>query len=140
MASVGINRDTLQPLTGFEHVVQSIGVILTTEIGVRLQREWFGCPALRLLGEPLNEPTLLRFFQLCALALTARQINGLAAEPRFRIIRFVPLSADRGGHFQFRVEGVYVPRGHLGDLTEDGARAVEVGQADAAFNAAEVPL
>lgn len=126
MASTGVNRRTGKPIRDFDAVLQSIEVILTTGIGELLIREWFGFPGGRLLGENLTAQTILRFFQCVFMALSLKQVNGLAAEPRFRITRLVPLDADRQGNFSFRIEGEYMPRGHLGDTTVDGSRAAIV--------------
>lgn len=129
MSSLGVSRLTGRPLSDFEHTLQSIEVILTTGIGDLLIREWFGFPGVRLLGENLTASTVIRFFQCVVMALSMRQLNGLPAEPRFRVVKVVPLGADRQGNFSFRIEGEYMPRGHLGDTTVEGARSAILSRA-----------
>ncbi len=137
MASAGMDRRTGRLLRDFAHVVQSIEDILTTDIAERITREWYGFPGFKMLGELLNEPNLLRFFQLVAVALTMRQLNGLPAEPRFRIVKLSLLEATRAGEITCRIEGEYLPRGHLGDFTPAGARSVILTNADGRFTASE---
>lgn len=113
---VGIDRVTLRPLGGFEHVVQSIAVIFETQIGERVMRRQFGAGAPALLGRMLGPRTLLAFITLIATALDLW-------EPRFKVRRIVPSgSADdvRLGRLSLSIEGEYRPRGHLGDTRSDG--------------------
>lgn len=126
MASTGVDWRTGKILRDFDHVLQSIEVILATAIGSRVLREWFGFPGTRLLGNPLNVKTVVKFSQVVTMALTIRQINGLAAEPRFKIRKITPISVDRGGHYAFRIEGDYMPRGHLGDTTVESETSFTV--------------
>ncbi|MBN9444382.1 baseplate assembly protein [Bosea sp. (in: a-proteobacteria)] len=132
-----MDRVTGRIIRGFAHVVQSVGDILTTNIGERIHREWYGFPGFRLLGEPLNRFTLVKFLNLIFIALTMRQKNGLPVEPRFRVIRAVPLAATRQGEFRCRLEGEYMPRGHLGDFTVEGKRKIVLTNAGNRFTAIE---
>jgi phage baseplate assembly protein W len=123
--STGIDRHTGRVLTGWPHVVQCLGVIWTTALGERVMREFFGNPGLRLLGENLTDATVLRFWQ-CLKVVTDR------FEPRFTISRISlgPNSAEtmRRGEMSFVVEGIYRPRGHLGDRTPEAqSRVVSLG-------------
>ena len=135
MASLGMDRETGRMLTNFDHVAQSIGKILTTQISERVMREWFGFPGFSMLGESMNRRNLVRFLQLMAIALSKRQLNGLPAEPRFRVSKLVPLAVDRQGNFECRVEGEYLPRGHLGDPTPESALAFSVKRNETGFTA-----
>lgn len=137
MASVGMNRETGRLIRDFDHVTQSIGDILTTNIAERVIREWYGFPGFSLLGEPMNRVNLVRLLQLIAIALSMRQLNGLPAEPRFRIARMVPLSTERDGNFSCRLDGEYMPLGHLGDFTPEGQRKVILSQSGSRFVAAD---
>ncbi|MFC5509268.1 GPW/gp25 family protein [Bosea massiliensis] len=137
MSSVGMSRETGRLIFGFDHVVQSVGDILTTNIAERLFREWYGFPGFRLLGEPLNQVTLVKFLNLIFIALTLRQKNGLPVEPRFRVTRAVPLEANRQGEFLCRLEGEYMPRGHLGDFTVEGKKKIVITNAGDRFTAIE---
>ncbi len=42
----------------------------------------------------------------------------MAEEPRFRIIQMELADMTDQGHAQFDIEGIYYPRGHLGDYSE----------------------
>ena len=112
--SHGVDRFTGQPLEGWDHVVQSIGVILTTRIGSRLLRRWFGAGVPGLLDENGTEDTLLAFRERIAEALWLH-------EPRFMVTFVHVTQAERTGVFGLKIDGIYYPRGHLGDeeLTED---------------------
>ena len=73
-----MDRRTGAVLTGWPHVAQSIEVILTTRIGERMFRRVFGSQVPKLLGEPLTNPTIVRFF---AAVIAAIELW----EPRFRV-------------------------------------------------------
>lgn len=124
--SAGINRETGRLLTDFDHVVQSIGVIFSTGIGSAVLREWFGFPGMSLLGKLATATTISRFFRAIALALTLRQLNGLPAEPRFRLVKITPISLGRDGNLVVLLEGIYFPRGHLGDFTPESGTPVKL--------------
>ena len=62
---VGMARDTGTELSGDEHLVQSIGDILSTPIGSRAMRRDYGCLLFDLLDRPANRATLL----LCTMAI-----------------------------------------------------------------------
>lgn len=126
MASSGVDWRTGKPITDFDHVAQSIEVILSTTIGSRIMREWFGFPGIRLLGELENEVTIVRFFGTIAMTLSITQLNGLPAEPRFRLLKIVPTEVTREGTLGVRLDGIYYPRGHLGDFSQTDARLSSV--------------
>ncbi|KAB0269065.1 baseplate assembly protein [Microvirga brassicacearum] len=137
MSSAGMDRETGRLIHNFDHVAQSIGDVLTTGIGQRAVREWYGFPGLAMLGENMNHDNLVKFFQIVAIALSMRQKNGLPVEPRFRVIKIVPLEALRSGEFACRLEGEYLPRGHLGDFTPAGKRRVVLSGSGSRFTAVE---
>lgn len=116
MAGFGINRETGKPLSGWEHTAQSLGVIFTTRFGERVMREWFGSLVPNLLGENMTPQTFLRFFSAVGTALEQ--------EPRVRLIQVLPLSVNRNGRAEVRIEVEYRPRGHLGDFTPEGRKRV----------------
>ena len=68
-------------IDGFEHVEQSIEVILTTRLEERVEREWFGNPGTRLLGENATAGTILRWFTIVYMLIELH-------EPRFKLVRF----------------------------------------------------
>jgi uncharacterized protein len=116
----GMNARTGKLLTGWPHVVQSLGVIFSTRIGERVMRRWFGSAVPGLLGENLTPATFLRFFSAIYAAVELY-------EPRFRIIKVTPLYAERDGRAGLQIDGEYRPRGHLGDFTPAGAYTLYLG-------------
>lgn len=124
-ASTGIDRETGKLLTGWDHVLQSMSVIFTTFFGERVMRRFFGSFVPKVLGQPLTETTLIRFWTAICVAIDMW-------EPRYRVTRIIPRgSADemRQGGIGFHIEGVYMPRGHLGDKTpEQGLRRFTISE------------
>ena len=51
----GLNRITGQPLSGYEHLKQSIADILTTPVGSRVMRPEYGSHLPRMVDLPVNE-------------------------------------------------------------------------------------
>ena len=121
--STGIDRFTGKPLSDWQHVVQSILVILSTRIGDRVMRRSFGAVVPGLLGQNLTPSTLLRFYTAIAIAIEIW-------EPRFRVRRFdyppSENSADhlRQGRIGIRMVGDYRPRALSGDMTIEAVRTV----------------
>ena len=123
-----INRLNFQPISGWSAVVQAIAVIFSTRFGERVMRRWFGSDVPALLGRNLVPSTILRFWSAVCMAINLW-------EPRFRVTQIVPLGTDlewRVGQIGFRIDGVYYPRGHLGDFTPAGPQSFVVqGPVDA---------
>lgn len=122
--SVGVDRMTGRVLTGFDHVRQSLSVILTTSFGERVMRRYVGSFVPPLLGEPLIPRTLLRFWTAVCVAIEL-------FEPRMRVRRIVPtgsVSGVRLGQLKFKIDCDYMPRGHLGDFTVESSHSVASGQ------------
>lgn len=119
----GIDRRTGRLISGWPHVIQSIGVIFTTSFGERVMRRWFGSFVQNLLGRNMDPPTIVRFWMAICVAIELW-------EPRFKVTRIVPIGTPEGmrqGALGFEVQGVYRPRGHLGDFTpEGGTRTVRL--------------
>ena len=124
----GIDRITGRALGGFDHLIQSIEVILTTRIGERVMRRTFGSHVPRLLGEKLITPVVLNFFTAIVIAIEIW-------EPRYDVISVKTASdsgaADRArlGRLGVTIRGNYMPRGHLGDFTispADGLRDIQL--------------
>ena len=121
LASVGVDRRTGKVLTGFDHCLQSLGVIFTTHFGEIVLRRWFGSAIPALLGRNMDPPTMLRFWTAICVAIDLW-------EPRYRVTKITLLEdqnspkAMRQSKLSFAIEGVYMPRGHLGDFTPEGPR------------------
>ena len=109
----GMDRHTGRLLEGWPHVIQSIEAIVSTPIGQRIMREWFGSPLTRLLGENLTQPTFMRFVMAVAIAVDLW-------EPRFKVRRaaFAGTPEDiRSGVAGFALVGDYRPRALSGDFS-----------------------
>lgn len=120
MAGTGFNRDAGSLLSGFEHVEQSIGVILTTPIGSRVMRREFGSELFDLIDRPMTDQVILAIYSACVMAI-ARW------EPRFAITGCNITGVAGDGTLSLELSGVYYPRGHLGDFTpDDGARSIVI--------------
>lgn len=109
----GIDRTAFQPIDNLASALQSVEVILSTDIGSRVMRRPFGGGVAELLGRALTE----RLFAL------VQQLIGTAIdlwEPRF-LVRRVSFSGSvdgiRRGTAKVIIEVDYRPRGHLGDFT-----------------------
>lgn len=78
----GMDRATGKPLSGDDHLAQSIADILTTPLGTRPMRRDYGSLLPELLDKPLNPATRLLCAQATAMAI-ARW------EPRITVRRAV---------------------------------------------------
>lgn len=123
--STGIDRITGQPLSGWDHVYQSLIVILTTRIGERVMRRTFGSAVPGVLGRNLVPETMLKFYMAVAIAVELW-------EPRFRVRKFELAqgqnSADelRIGHIGIRMVGDYRPRALEGDFTVESIKSMVI--------------
>ena len=106
---IGMNRETGRQLTGWDHVVQSLQVIFTTRFHERVMRRWFGSLIPHMLGEPMIERTMLKFFYSVAVAIELW-------EPRFKIIKININKANRDGEVSFRIDGEYFPNATMQDF------------------------
>lgn len=97
LSTSGMAATTGTALTGIEHLAQSVGDILTTPVGTRLQRREYGSMLFDLIDQPLNPATRLLIFAATALAL-ARW------EPRLRLRR-VALDGNAEGAVSLSLEG-----------------------------------
>ena len=117
-ASVGVNAVTGQVLADWDHVQQSIGVILTTPIGSRVMRRDFGSEVPFLVDRPMTTQNVLAIYAATANALYPRQVGQTwYGEPRFRLRQCELVEANEQGRVTLNITGDYVPRGHLGDET-----------------------
>lgn len=119
----GIDRRTGRVLSGWAHTTQSLAVIFTTYFGERVMRRWFGSFVPNLLGRNMDPPTIIKFWMAICVAIELW-------EPRFKVTKIQPIGTPEGmrrGGLGFEVQGVYRPRGHLGDFTpEGGTRSVRL--------------
>jgi len=119
----GIDRRTGRVISGWAHVEQSLHVIFTTRIGERVMRRWFGSAVPQILGQNMVPSTVLKFWTAICIAVDLW-------EPRYRITKIDPIGSPeemRLGAIKFEVQGIYMPRGHLGDKTPEGVRSISFG-------------
>lgn len=108
--ATGIDREAGSVLSGFGHVKQSIGVILTTPIGSRVMRREFGSELFDLIDRPMTDQVILAVYAATAMAIAKW-------EPRFALTRCAISELNAGGGMRMDLEGFYYLRGHLGDFT-----------------------
>ncbi|MEM1284951.1 MAG: GPW/gp25 family protein [Pseudomonadota bacterium] len=114
----GLSRQGFQPLTGWAHVEQSIGVILTTPIGSRVERREFGSRIPDILDAPQNRFTIVNLMVETADALDLW-------ETRFLLTNVGVNHAGDDGHLGLYMRGDERLRAHLGDFTVTGQRSIE---------------
>lgn len=133
MTRVGLDTETLRPLVGWPHVVQSLHRILETEVGTRVERRDFGSHVGLLLDRPQNEEELIRFYMVVATAIWPRRVRGQwYGEPGFGLNR-VRFDASTPGHVIIRLDGVYYPNGHLDDFTISEPAELSLGVTESGF-------
>ena len=106
----GTSATTGKPLSGIDHLRQSIRDILTTPIGSRVMRRDYGSRLYQLVDAPMNRSTLLEIY-----AATAEAIAKW--EPRFRLQK-VTASTAAPGYVTLDMTGQYLPDGRV--VTLDG--------------------
>lgn len=124
----GLNRFTGKILDGWPHVEQSVGVIVTTALESRVMRRDFGSRLPRLVDAPISPATLIDFYAATAGAVAKW-------ERRFRIVRMSIGRLEDGtpdtagiaaGRLALLADGIYFPRGHLGDFSISEPKRVTV--------------
>lgn len=117
----GIDRNTGKVLQGWDHCVQSIGVIITTRIGWTYMLRSFGCDVGAMQDDnPAPREMMLLFGEI------ARALR--TWEPGFRLQTIAMTRLGPDGVYKFELGGVFYPRGHLGDfsLAEERSTALPV--------------
>ncbi|MCD9569454.1 GPW/gp25 family protein [Pseudomonas protegens] len=97
---IGMDRRTGQPLSGIEHVRQSIEDILTTPLGSRRMRPEYGSDLRRYVDLPVTGG-----WKSAVQAEVARAL--LRWEPRLKLER-VQVVAVVGGQISFQLVGQYL--------------------------------
>lgn len=115
----GFNRETFEPLGGWDHVVQSINDILTTQVGERVMRRDYGSRIPELIDKPMNQETILDLY-----VATYEAIDRW--EPRFQIEHVTLVEGNPDGRATLECIGIWFPRGHLGDFSQQFPRSVAV--------------
>lgn len=114
-----MDRNTGKPLDGWAHVEQSLGVVLTTALASRVMRRNFGSNLPRLVDAPISPASVVDFYAATAGAIAKD-------EPRFRPVRMTMGGVPAEGTLTIDCEGVYFPRGHLGDFSTSEPKKVSV--------------
>lgn len=101
---IGMNATTGRAITGLPHLFQSIGKILMTPRGSRLQRRSFGSDLLSLVDAPNNMATRVRVYAAAATAL-------MSQEPRLQLRRISLADLSQAGVVVFDIEGAALDTG-----------------------------
>lgn len=114
----GTNSADGKSLAGIDHLRQSVRDILTTPLGSRVGRRWYGSDLFNYVDAPVNRMTLADIYRVTALALTAiNPITGQPVEPRFKLVSVRAASAAPG-ELVLDLTGQYLPEGQA--ITLDG--------------------
>ena len=97
---IGLDRRTGQPITGLDHLRQSIEDILTTPIGSRRMKPEYGSKLRRYVDLPVSEG-----WKSAVQAEVARSLGRW--EPRFKLER-VRVTAVVGGQISLELTGKYL--------------------------------
>lgn len=95
---LGVNALTGKPLSGIEHLKQSIADILTTPIGSRVMRREYGSKNFQLVDRPLDNNLKIEIISASAEALDRW-------EPRFKLTKIVVYGAGSDGNILLDIEG-----------------------------------
>lgn len=107
----GMDRTTGAPLSGVEHIRQSVADILTTPLGSRVMRRDYGSLLPDLIDQPLTGATALRAYSATVVAL-------MRWEPRLRVRQIQRLiDADRPGRLLLTITGERADTGEAIDMT-----------------------
>ncbi len=95
---IGMDRRTGKPLSGADHLRQSIEDIIGTPLGTRIGRRDYGSEVPELMDQPMNDLGRIRVFAATALAI-------MRQEKRARISRIAFAAGDTPGTFVVRIVG-----------------------------------
>lgn len=109
MAVIGMNRETGQPMTGLDHLKQSIADILGTPRGSRRMRPLYGSNLPRMVDLPVTPGWISAVQAEVASALASRRdaAGREYGEPRLRL-RSVKVVAVEEGRISLRLTGDYL--------------------------------
>lgn len=122
MSRVGIDAETGKCLFGWDHCVQSLIKILTTELRERVQLRYFGSRLPQLIDRPQTQDTIIDIYVATAEAIEPRLVEGRQlGEPSYVLLR-TNLDASKPGKLHLELSGVYFENGHLGDFSNPSIR------------------
>jgi len=126
---VGMDRKTGKVIVGWRHVTQSMRMIFATRYHERPLRRWAGSFVPHLLGELATPRVITKFYWAIATSLdlwepnfSLQQIH--AESRRMDGSELTSVNELRQGKLTTQNEGVYRPRGHLGDSTPENRRTL----------------
>lgn len=117
------DKRTGKIISGVDELFQSIETFVTTPKRSRVMRRHLGADRVAIVDRSISPLTLIDFY--------ARIAEAVQDEPRFKLVK-MSLSQDSdvpNGHAIFDVQGVFYPRGHLGDYSNP----IDVSRGVAAF-------
>ena len=106
---IGMDRHTGLPISGVDHLMQSIEDILTTPLGARLMRPEYGSTIRRFVDLPVSEG-----WKSAVQAEAARALKRW--EPRLELTR-VQVTSVLNGQITFRLSGTYKGDNQLLEVT-----------------------
>ncbi|WP_284196369.1 GPW/gp25 family protein [Chitinimonas prasina] len=114
-----MNAHTGQPISGIDHLRQSIADILTTPLGSRIERREYGSLLPFLIDSPMNAAGRMRVIAAAAMPL-------LRDEPRLKLSRITTIATpDAPASLTLEISGNYVDgTGRQQPITT----AVEIGR------------
>lgn len=107
---IGMNGADGTPLSGIDHLRQSIRDILTTPIGSRVMRREYGSRLFQLVDRPTTPGLMVELYVATAEALERW-------EPRFKLTEVKGESLAEG-HVSLTLSGRYLPDGR--EITLEG--------------------
>jgi len=123
----GIDAETGKLLTGWAHCVQSIGKCLTTRFRTRMLRRHIGSLVPELQDQNSDPATIFRVYMAIAEAMN----DPISGEPGFGLQTIEMVEYGRSGRFVFLLDGIFYPRGHLGDWSLQERKSVRLDQTGA---------
>jgi len=106
---IGMDRHTGQPISGIQHLLQSLQVILSTPLGSRRERPEFGSKLRSYVDLPVNEG-----WKSAVQAEAARVIERW--EPRVKL-KSVRVLSVLGGKINFTIAGEYEGDSFTGEVS-----------------------
>ena len=101
---LGMNRFTGKPMTGTDHIRQSIADILSTPVGTRAMLREYGSDLHELVDRPTNDLFHVELYAAVATAL-ARW------EPRFKMTSVILESRTNTGRVVLSIDGTIISTG-----------------------------
>lgn len=123
----GIDAQTGKLLTGWAHCVQSIGKCLTTRFRTRMLRAYIGSLVPEMQDQNADAKTIFKVYMSIAEALN----DPVSGEPGFSLQTIEMVEYGPSGRFVFLLDGIFYPRGHLGDYSLQERKSARLDQTGA---------